>query len=118
MLKYNEGARVQRKVLGQMTEFKISINVNRHAVHSQDSKKPLCMQAKKAAKPKKVVHRLDPDADDISMDDDSGDSDFGAPKKVPIRPSVEVELVTCQLLTYTAGRCQHRLTKRASYPEM
>ena len=44
-----------------------------------------CRQ-RRAAKPKKVVHRLDSDADDISMDDDSGDSDFGAPKKVPIVP--------------------------------
>ena len=70
------------------------------------------MQAKKAAKPKKVVHRLDSDAHDISMDDDSGDSDFGAPKKVPICPSVGVDLVTCQLFTYIAGRLQHRLGQK------
>ena len=70
------------------------------------------MQGKKAAKPKKVLHRLDSDADDISMDDDSGDSDFGAPKKVPICPSVGVDLVTCQLSTYIAGRRQHRLGQK------
>ena len=74
------------------------------------------MQAKKAAKPKKVVHRLDSDADNISMDDDSGDSDFGAPKKVPIRQSVGVQLVTCQQLTYTAGRCRHRLDQKSFLP--
>ena len=64
----------------------------------------LCMQAKKAAKVKKVVQRLDSDADDSSMDDDSGDSDFGAPKKVPLRPSVGEDLITCQQPhTYIAG---------------
>ena len=72
-----------------------------------------CMQAKKAAKPKKVVHRLmDSDADDISMDNDSGDSDFGAPKKVPICPSIGEDLVTCQLVTYIAGIRQHRLGQK------
>lgn len=42
-----------------------------------------CMQAKKGAKQKKKAVQLDSDADDMSMDDDSEDSDFeGAPKKV------------------------------------
>ena len=42
-----------------------------------------CMQAKKAAKQRKKVVHLDSDADSMSLDDNSGDSDFdGAPKKV------------------------------------
>lgn len=45
------------------------------------------MQGKKAAKPKKTVLRLDSDADDMSMDDNSEDSDFkSAPKKVKPSP--------------------------------
>ena len=41
------------------------------------------MQAKKVTKQKKKVLHLDSDADDMSMADDSEDSDFeGAPKRV------------------------------------
>ena len=58
----------------------------------------LCMQAKKATKPKTAVLRLDSDADDISMDDDSGDSNFGVPKKVPLPAEVGVDHVTRQFL--------------------
>ena len=97
-----------------MKEMRFSASVQRrlhiegvlYDLHSAQLMVPLCMQAKKVSKPKKVVHRLDSDAGDISMDDDSGDSDFGAPKKVPLCLSLTVALVACQPLTYIAVTCQ------------
>ena len=55
------------------------------------------MQAKKAAKQKKKVVHLDSDADDVSMDDNSEDSDFeGAHKRVR-QPRFSELLVGCIL---------------------